>query len=340
MTDAPLKTLFHPFEAELLDPPVPGARVLFHNAPAGLRQPQSLSGIDLDIVQDFRPAFLALQRAGHAVAPRPEGEGYDAAFVLAGRHRGQNELWIADAVRRVKKGGLIVVGGANGDGAASLRKRIGSLHPLADHAAKHHGTVFWLTTTEKSAELASGLELANPPGIAEGFKTAPGMFSHERADRGSQLLAEHLPGDLKGRAADFGAGWGYLSVELSRRSPGISSIDLFEAGHAASEAARANMAALATGMEAQVSWCDLASEPPARRYDVIVMNPPFHEGAKGDPQIGVAMIAAAAKALSPRGRLYAVANAHLPYEEVFARSFARHVELARRDGFKVIMAQR
>jgi hypothetical protein len=41
------------------------------------------------------------------------------------------------------------------------------------------------------------------------------MFSHDRIDAGSELLASRLPNDFKGDVADFGAGWGYLSVELA-----------------------------------------------------------------------------------------------------------------------------
>ncbi len=41
------------------------------------------------------------------------------------------------------------------------------------------------------------------------------MFSHDRIDAGSRLLAECLPETAKGVAADFGAGWGYLAAQLA-----------------------------------------------------------------------------------------------------------------------------
>lgn len=333
-----MKTLFHPFENGTLAPPRDGARLLVLNAPAGLRLP---GGFDVKalLVQDMRPAFNALSAAGHDVAPAPEGQGYDLAFVLAGRHRGRNELDIAEALERVRPGGLVVAAGGKTDGAASLRKRLAGLLPVEGHAAKHHGVVFWLRAGAEAPEAAAGLRAANPSVTVEGgFATGPGLFSHDRIDPGSRLLAAHLPGDLAGHAADFGAGWGYLSVMLARRAPGAASIDLYEAGHEATRMAAKNMAALAPAVAARVLWRDLLAEPAERRYDLIVMNPPFHDGARADPAIGTGMIAAARRALAPRGRLLMVANAHLPYEAGLSKLFARSGETLRADGFKLLWA--
>lgn len=340
MNDAFLKTLFHPFEAGLIEPPGKDARVLFLNAAPGFRPPEGLEG-RLTAVQDFRPAFLALEAEGHHVVPEAEGEGYDLALVLAGRHRGRNGLWVADALKRVRPGGRVVVAGGKTDGAASLRKRIGGLLDLEGHASKNHGVVFWFVRPEAAEDAASALEAANPPLLVdEGFATVPGLFSHDRVDAGSRLLAQALPGGFKGVAADFGAGWGFLSVKLAQGSPQLSSIDLFEASYAACTAARRNMAALAPDMEARVIWRDLNAERTERRYDLIVMNPPFHQARAAEPAIGAGMVRAASAALRPGGRLWLVANRGLPYEAALQAGFARHGEAVRDERFKVLWAVR
>ena len=334
------KTLFHPFEAGLLDMPGKDARVLFLNAAPGFRQPDGFAA-GIAAVQDFRPAFLALQKAGVAVEPSAQGEGYDLALVLLGRHRGQNELWLAEALERVKPGGRVVVAGGKTDGAASLARRLAGLGEIEGRASKHHGVVFWLRRGEGSAQAAAALRAANPALVLEGgLRTLPGLFSHERVDPGSRLLADSLPAGLKGAAADFGAGWGYLSVRLAGHAPDVSSIDLFEASFAACEAAKANMAALAPQTAARVVWCDLLTEPPERRFDLIVMNPPFHHGRAAEPSLGEAMIRAASKALKPGGKLFLVANRPLPYEAALQRDFARYGETCRDERFKVLWAVR
>lgn len=339
MSDDFQKTLFHPFEAGLLPAPEADARVLVLNAPAGFRVPSTWN-VAPTLVQGLRAAFLNLQRGGYRVLPTPDGEGYDIALVLAGRHRGENELWIAEALERLRPGGLLLAAGGKTEGAASLRKRIAALADIDGHASKNHGVVFWLQRKDPAHAVAMSLRDANPGTMVEGFATLPGLFSYDRVDPASRLLATNLPATLKGRAADFGAGWGYLSVELARRAPGITAIDLFEASSIACDTARQNMATLTPGMPGEVHWCDLLTEPVARIYDVIVMNPPFHHGRAAEPSIGEGMIRAASAALKPGGRLHLVANRGLPYEAILQGGFARHGETCRDDRFKVLWAVR
>src|SRR3546814_19332255 len=77
----------------------------------------------------------------------------------------------------------------------------------------------------------------------------------------------------------------------------------------------------------------------AQRFDVIVTKPPFHaQGNAARPDIGRRFIAVAAEALKPGGRLWLVANRHLPYESVLDASFSSARLVAQRDGFKVVEA--
>ncbi|RUU02287.1 class I SAM-dependent methyltransferase [Mesorhizobium sp. USDA-HM6] len=335
MASEPLKTLFFPFEAEAFPLPRKDAHLLFLGAEPGFRLPAGFNAA-LHLVQGFRPHFRALQAAGYTVTPRAEGSGFDAALVLAGRHRGQNELRIAEAIERVVPGGLIVGAGGKDDGIDSLRKRIDALVSIEAHLPKHHGVAFWFR--QAGMDAARALRAANPDLVVEGrFRTAPGMFSFDRIDAGSKLLAAHLPGDLSGNVADFCAGWGYLAAEVAERSRGLSGLDLYEADFEALEAARINVRC---AVEPRFFWTDLLTETVERRYDVIVVNPPFHRGRSAEPEIGAGIIRAASKALKPGGRLFMVANRQLPYEQVLAAAFSSHSEIVRDGMFKVFSARR
>jgi 16S rRNA (guanine1207-N2)-methyltransferase len=258
------------------------------------------------------------------------------ALVLAGRHRGQNELRIAEAIERVAAGGVIAVAGGKEDGVDSLRKRIDALTPLEGHLPKHHGVAFWFRRA--GTETAAALRTANPDLVVEGgFKTTPGMFSFDRVDAGSRLLAASLPGDLRGSIADFCAGWGYLAAQVLQRSLGLTALDLYEADFEALEAARLNVHG---SVEPRFFWIDLLTEAVERRYDAVVMNPPFHAGRAAEPGIGAGMIRAASKALKPGGRLFMVANRQLPYEQALSSAFASYAEVARDGMFKVFSARR
>lgn len=338
MSDRAQETLLHPFERGMVE--MPGGPVLFMGARQGLRLPENLAA-NLACVQPFRPAFLALRHAGLTVQPAiPDGR-FDAALVLVDRHRGRGERWLASALRCVVPGGLVMVGGANDDGASSFVRRIAGVLPVEERASKHHGTVCWLRRPDDTSAALHMLDgHAAGASFADGFETAPGMFSHGRIDPGSALLAKHLPTALSGEVADFGAGWGFLSVAAARRAQGVSAISLFEADHDALLAARANLARLAPGVEASFHWHDLVSEDVPRRFDAVVMNPPFHEGRAADPALGAAFIQRAAQALKPGGRLHLVANRALPYEPTLAAAFAASGEIARDRDFKVLWARR
>ncbi|PLP59524.1 methyltransferase [Mesorhizobium loti] len=337
MSSDTLKTLFHPF-ADVLPLPAAGARGLFLGAEPGFRLPAGF-GAALQLVQGFRPDFRLLQASGHTVSPEVEGEGYDLALVLAGKHRGLNELRIAESVERTAEEGMIIVAGGKEDGIASLRKRIGEIIALEGHLSKYHGQVFWFTRPANGA--AAKLRSANPSVLVEDrYETAPGMFSFDRVDAGSRFLAEHLPADIKGHVGDFCAGWGYLSVALAERAAGLTGLDLYEADHASLRAAGRTLTRLLPGLSVRLFWHDLAGEPAGERYDTIVMNPPFHRGRAAEPELGAAIIRAVAKALKPGGRLFMVANRQLPYEPVLAAAFSTHAEIARNDTFKVLLARR
>jgi len=336
MTRDALRTLFHPFESGELATPSVG-RFLFLGAEPGFRLPDDF-GAELHLVQGLRPHFRALASARHKVTPKPEGTEFDGALALAGRHRGQNEAWIAEAVERTVAGGLVVVAGSNDDGISSLRKRLEKLVALDGSLPKYHGVAFWFRRPEGAADLASALQ--PEPVLVDGrFGTAPGMFSHDRIDAGSRLLAECLPDDAKGAAADFGAGWGYLSAQLAERTKGLAAIDLYEADYESLQAAKTNLANLPDAPQFGFFWHDLVGEKVEKKYDLIVMNPPFHQGRAAEPGIGQAMIKAASGALKPGGQLLMVANRGLPYDQVLKAAFKDVRELRNEGGFRVFAAR-
>ena len=230
----------------------------------------------------------------------------------------------------------LVCSGSNDDGAASLEKQVGKAFGLDGTLSKFHCRVFWLTRADKNPP-DYWRDLASLRPVGDGsWLSQPGIFSWDRIDDGSALLAGHLPDDLAGHVADFGCGWGYLSREVLARSPGIARIDLIDAEHRAIEAARANIA----DARASFHWLDLTQEAAPATYDAIVCNPPFHAGRAAEPGLGQTVIAAAARALRPGGRFYMVANRGLPYEPLLKANFASFETLADNNKFRVSRAVR
>ncbi len=212
------------------------------------------------------------------------------------------------------------------------------------HESKHKCRVFWSRPDPAGIDralLAEWLALDAPRTIVDGYVSRPGLFAWDRIDRASALLAEHLPVNLQGRVADLGACYGYLASQVVARCHGVSAIDLYEAEARALEPARINMARAQreSGREVGVAvhWHDVTRGLP-RRYDAVVSNPPFHQGRADLPELGRAFITTAAEALQPNGRLFIVANRHLPYEAILTARFRDVRTLVTQEGFKVIEA--
>jgi 16S rRNA (guanine1207-N2)-methyltransferase len=337
MRDA-VKTLFHPFETGVLDLPAAGKRVLFLGAEAGFRKPDGFDA-ELEAVQGFRPLYNTLEKQGIDARPEVADSDFDMALILMTRHRGQNENFVADALVRAKPGAIIVVAGSKEDGVQSLRKRLNGLDIETGHLAKYHAQAFWFTRPADPRTPIAALHA--PVATVDGrFETAPGMFSHGEIDAGSLFLARYLPKDYRKHAADFGAGWGYLTVALAEQSPAIEGVDLYEADYAALQAARHNVDRLCPSLQTRYHWLDLAREDVKARYDLVVMNPPFHEGHAAEPGLGQALIRKAADSLRPGGDLLLVANRGLPYEPVLKELFRSSGETARNARYKVLWAKK
>ena len=149
-----IKTLFHPFAADMLEAPKASERVLFLGAEAGAPR---LEGFDAQIVavQNLRPLYRALQAQSVEVSPEISGEDYDAALVLCGKHRGENENRMAEALKRVKTGGLIVAAGSKEDGIVTLRKTLAKLGIQAESTPKYHGVALWFKKPDDTSDRKS-----------------------------------------------------------------------------------------------------------------------------------------------------------------------------------------
>jgi len=323
------------FETQALALPPSGPILVMRAAPSDFLD--LVPADRLRCAQSFRPLHDALADSGHAVSVRAEAP---AAMVVVNltRSRAENLGNVARGLDLLSPGGTLVVTGAKTDGVDSLARQVDRVLPTDGAFVKAHGRVFWLTRPDLlPAEVAAWAAAAAPARNADGFLTAPGMFSPEHVDPGSRRLAAAVAGRLSGRVADLGAGWGWLAGAVLGQSPAIAELDLYEAEALALDAARANV----TDPRARFHWADVTRiGPGVPPYDAVVANPPFHQGRAADPDLGADFIAAARRILKPSGHFYLVANRQLPYEAVLAIAFREWEKLAEDGSYKVLHAER
>lgn len=327
MDDMPLKTLLY-----MLDdaPPEGAGGMLLVHLPVA---PFAAYGPRAAI-----PVF-AEDRAD--VPPPPEGELYDLCAVRATKNKVEMLGLIALAARRTEEGGRIIVAQANDTGAQGLEAQIRSAFADVEVVSKNkcRGLTIRRGSADHLAMLDEWAAAAAPHMVqATGFVSQPGLFGWDKIDAGSAMLARLLP-ELTGRVADFGCGYGYLTIEVLKRNPSVKMVAVDHDRRAVANCAL-NVEDQGVADRAEIVWGDL-SRPwnhGAGKYDAVVMNPPFHSGKATDIDLGRRFIENAFENLKAGGTLYMVANKMLPYEAVLGRLFGGSTIIAQEAGFKVISA--
>ena len=335
----PVRSLVYPFEAGILDVPVDGRAAIIR----AVASPALSLFQDIGVLceQSDKAAYDRLTDLGFECVQRLDGE-IDLILLLLTKDKTENFANIARAWSLLKPNGTLVCSGANDIGAKSIERQAGKALPGLESLSKFHSRVFWAEKTDAQtpAPFAAWQAAAKLQTITgTDYVAQAGSFGWRQVDTGSKLLAENLSGKLTGAGADLGAGWGYLSAEILKFCPKVSAIDLFEAEALALDAAQQNLRNPAA-CEVSYHWHDVTRGLDGRKYDWIVTNPPFHAGKRADVGLGQTFIETAAKALNPGGRIFLVANRHLPYEAIVDAQFKRFDMIADDAGFKVIEAVR
>ena len=244
---------------------------------------------------------------------------------------------LAQAMRALAPGAPLVALAPKDKGGARLRAEIEGFGATAEGESRRHHRIV-LTRRPDAPE---GVAAAIAAGAARydadlGMWTQPGVFSWDRIDAGSALLARHLP-PLEGRGADLGCGTGYLARVALAASAGIAELRLVDLDRRAVDCARRNVA----DARARFDWADVRALAFADAgIDFVLMNPPFHDGGAEDRALGLAFLRRAAEHLSRGGKCLMVANRHLPYEAELRQRFGSVRLLAQEGGYKVCEATR
>ena len=337
MSDAPLETLLRPFETGALPWPVGDVLLLRGRSHYALKR----LGAHLQVTQPFKPESDRLEQDGFTRIDEVEAlrGQWDTILMLPPRARDEMRALFAQASQALSPQGRVIISVANAEGAKSAETDLKALFGTVASDTKNKCRVMWTAPLERcalnDAAVTQWLQLtAVRTQQGTGLQTRPGVFSWQHADNASQLLIQHMPTDLKGKAADLGAGIGLLTVKLLERNAGILHVDAFEAQQQAVELLQLNT----QGLKVATHWFDV-EQGLRDRYDVIVMTPPFHALSKdGRTDIGIRFINVAANSLKSGGTLLLVANRHLPYEETLKSNFSSLQVLGEGNGFKVIRA--
>ena len=160
-----------------------------------------------------------------------------------------------------------------------------------------------------------------------------GVFAWDRLDDGTAGLIRSMEIRPDEVVLDLGCGTGLLALAAARRGGRVTAVD---ADLRAVESARRTLAANDAVGEVLISDC--AQAVLDRRFDVVLCNPPFHQGVGVEYDVACQMVRDAATVLRPGGRLYLVSNAFIRYEREMGGRFTSVEEVFNDRRYRVLRA--
>ena len=159
----------------------------------------------------------------------------------------------------------------------------------------------------------------------------PGVFSANELDNGTSLLLSTLTSPIQGKVLDVGCGAGVIGSMIKKHHP-KADVTMTDIHAMAIQSARQTLAE--NQLEGRVIASDVFSHIEGK-FDLIISNPPFHDGVDTAYRAVKELIQQAKWHLTAGGELRIVANAFLPYPDLLAQHFGKFEVLAQTTKFKV-----
>jgi 16S rRNA (guanine1207-N2)-methyltransferase len=234
-----------------------------------------------------------------------------------GREVARAYLWTTALVLR--PGGRLYIAGSNAAGAKSVIKDAADLFgevPVLDFkssrrialATRRNGTPPAPEEWSGEAPWKPQMRLVRRPEGEYTIVTMPGVFSWDHLDDGTALLLDHLDVEPDTDVLDIGCGYGIIGLVAAHAGARVTMVDDdLLAVRCASASVEVNE------LDCGVLASDLTEAVRDQTFDLVLSNPPFHQGVDVTTGIAVQMIHEVPAVLRPGGRLRIVANRFLPY---------------------------
>ena len=278
----------------------------------------------------------------HVGTTWPSATQVDAVTLRLSKDKTAFEMALHAAANCLKSGGKLWVYGANDEGIKSAHRRI--------------DTVFSATTTLISRKHCRVVQARRPEHI-EGLKPAladwmrrtpldfehgrveqisyPGVFAKGLLDGGTRLLLSALPTPPPGsRVLDFASGSGVIALALRERESTLS-FTLVDADAICATAAQQNLPQATVHTAACLGQLPLAAP-----FDIIVANPPYHDGKARSHTVIQELIASAPEKMAEGAALWLVAQKQVNVKPWLVASHDSPEVMAENGRFRVWRAMR
>lgn len=170
------------------------------------------------------------------------------------------------------------------------------------------------------------------------FSNNSNLFSRDKLDIGTRLFLEHIPrGDFKS-ILDLGCANGIIGIKAKMLNP-TARISFSDDSAMAIESAKTNYKNYFND-EAYFFWTNCFEGQPKNSLDLVLCNPPFHQGNTIGDFIAWQMFKDAYDALKAGGILRVIGNSHLGYQIKLKKLFGNSNIVATNSKFVICDARK
>ena len=273
----------------------------------------------------------------HGATSWPTGGPYAGAVLRLSKDKEAFDMALHAVASVLAPGAPLWVYGANDEGIKSANKRMAILlGPVTTIDTRRHCRVLEVRRPSDAPGLRPALgdwtrkaTLEHPTGEVE-QTSYPGLFAKGGLDPATAMLLDAIrtpdPGSV---VLDFACGAGVIGNNLLSREPTIQ-LHLLDSDAVAVEATRENVP------QGEVhTGASLTQLPDSIRFDLIVSNPPIHDGKARDYAVVRDLIKHARSRLNRGGALWLVVQRQVPVGNLLEERLAKTRTVHEDGQFKV-----
>ncbi len=252
--------------------------------------------------------------------------------------KGQVFEWIDQGFQALEIGGALYLAGQRNRGIRSYAAYLHAVFSNSRRAGRVGRVEVYSAKKEQNdphkapVDNRITFELRDLPGSPYSVETRAGVFSRDGLDDGTRFLIDCMEVRPTDHILDWGCGWGALGMVAARLSA-KGNATLVDSNIRAVSCAEENLRRNRI-CNAVVHVGDARVFDRREKFDLIVSNPPFHDGnAAAHP-----LIEGAFRALRPGGRLMLVVMRPESYLRHIRRVFGQGEIMAQKDGYVVLEA--
>lgn len=280
---------------------------------------------------------------------QPAHSNYDQAIIFLPKSKELTEYLLQTTAAHLKPQGELFLVGEKRAGIERAGKQLDQYGKAVKLDSARHCQLWQCridrpVTAKPLAEWASSYQVDMKDHAPMQVISLPGVFSHGRLDKGTDLLLQHLKQLPHGDLLDFGCGSGivgtFLKLKYPQQTVHFLDVDAFALA-ATALTLQANQISLEDGDHKTVNIIagrGIADAP--QHLSAIISNPPFHQGVHTNYQASEDLLKQSAKHLKSGGQLRIVANSFLRYPPLIEQHIGACKVLGQGNGFHIYQATR